>query len=306
MGSQSNEPEAHERTQWQLELVSAIEAQFGGRMHHNLAAPGSALAADDEALAPFHTSHLIGHALSLSLDALRSTRMLLTDSSTGGLQYPMAAHYSMLRTALESAAQAVWLLAPADAEARRRRSLICRWSEVNYDDAAAVAALADDPDDTTAEHRTKVKNLKRNRHEIRARKKQLREVSATAGFPDSLFQQSYPGTGPLIREAASATGVKGSLARGTWQLVSGLTHPSASRSLMLSTVERLDDDGVSPVVSARFMVNPAVTNMALDAALMMHFGALALAADRGNVPDLRWQPPAGLALPPRFRNLFRP
>ncbi len=177
---------------------------------------------------------------------------------------------------------------------------------MNYDDAAAVAALADDPDDTTEEHRRKVKNLKRNRHEIRARKKQLREVSATAGFPDSPFQQSYPGTGPLIREAASATGVKESLARGTWLLVSGLTHPSASRSLMLSTVERLEDDGVSPVVSARFTVNPAVTNMALDAALKMHFGALSFAADRGNVPDLRWQPPAGLVLPPRFRNLFRP
>lgn len=209
MGSKANGAEAHERTQWQLELVSAIETQFGDRMHHNLAAPDSALAGDDAALAPFHTSHLIGHALSLSLDALRSTRMLLTDPGTGGLQYPMAAHYSMLRTALESAAQAVWLLAPADAEARRRRSLICRWSEVNYDDAAAVAALADDPDDTTEEHRTKVKNLKRNRHEIRARKKQLREVSARVGFPDSLFQQSYPGTGPLIRDAASATGVKG-------------------------------------------------------------------------------------------------
>ncbi|QKS13200.1 hypothetical protein HUN58_05340 [Curtobacterium sp. Csp1] len=306
MRSEANEAEAHERTQWQLELVSAIEAQFGDRMHHNLAAPGSALAADDEALAPFHTSHLLGHALSLSLDALRSTRMLLTNPDTGGLQYPMAAHYSMLRTALESAAQAVWLLAPADVELRRRRSLICRWSEVNYDDAAAVAALADDPDDTTDEHRTKVKNLKRNRHEIRARKKQLREVATQNGLPESLFQQSYPGTGPLIREAAAATGVKGSLARGTWQLVSGLTHPSASRSLMLSTVERLDDDGVSPVVAARFTVNPAVTNMALDAALMMHFGALTFAADRGNVPALRWQPPAGLALPPRFRKLFRP
>jgi hypothetical protein len=305
VGSQTDEAEAYERTQWQLELVRAIESQFGDRMHLNLTTPGSELAADDDALAPFHTSHLLGQALSLSLDALRSTRMLLTDPSTGGLQYPMAAHYSMLRTALESAAQAVWLIAPADADLRRRRSLICRWSEVNYDDAAAVAALADDPDDTTEKHRAKVKNLKRNRQEIRNRKKRLREVVTRIGFPDSLFQQPYPGTGPLIREAAVAAGVKGSLARGTWQLVSGLTHPSASRSLMLSTVERIDDDGVSPLVSARFTVNPAVTNMALDAALMMHFGALSFAADRGDVPDLNWRPPAGLALPPHFRKLFR-
>ena len=91
-----------------LKLIEALESHQGGR-YFDLAIEGSDLAADDELMGYMQTSHLIGHCLSISLDALRAARFIMEDpASPRRIRLPMIAQYSVLRTSVEAAGLAVW------------------------------------------------------------------------------------------------------------------------------------------------------------------------------------------------------
>lgn len=297
------DPSTANRRLWhRLQMIEALESHLGGR-YWALAAPGSGLDDDDTQTRPLQTSHIVGHCLGFSLDCLTTTRLVLKNPNVdAGLRLPLAGHYPALRAAIESGAQAIWVMSPEDSHERVSRTLRARWHDVVQDDQAMLALTGSTSDDTKEDTAAKNKMRKKNSDNVRAKKKRLRSVAAAAGVAEAEMLMGLPGYGPIVLEAAEITGVASNHQYGMWRLISGLTHPSASRSLSMSVVEELaeSDDGI---VMAEFTASPSLTNAAIDASLMLHWAALDLAAKRGGRPEVAFTPPPGLPLPPGYEHL---
>lgn len=94
--------------------------------------PGSAMCADDERAHPYQLSHASWHSLSHSVDHLSCLRALLKDAGV----IHMYAPYSLVRSALENASAAVWMLQPASRAERVARRLRFATSDIrNGEDA---------------------------------------------------------------------------------------------------------------------------------------------------------------------------
>lgn len=297
------DPDVANRRLWhRLQMIEALESHLGGR-HWDLAASGSDLDVDDTQTSPFQTSHIVGHCLGFSLDCMRTTRLVLKNPDVdAGLRLPLAGHYPALRAAIESGAQAIWIMAPDDHDERVARTLRARWEDVVQDDQAMLALLGSTPDDTKEEAAKKNKLRKQNSNNVRKKKRRLREVAAAANVPESEMLKGLPGYGPIVKEVAETTGIASNHQYGMWRLISGLTHPSTSRSLSMSVVEEIAESKEG-IVMAEFTASPSLTNTAIDASLMLHWSALELAAKRGGRPDLVFVPPADLPLPPGYEHL---
>lgn len=194
----TNEHQAAERMQYQLRLIDSI-ARHSGQGQHDLTAPGSDLAADDALLGAHQTSHLIGHCLSVSQDALMTARLILLDPNSGGLRVPLVGQYPVLRTSLESASLAIWLLAPDSRDERVRRSLRARMDEIHHDDHLVVVLTEAEPEDTKAQRAKKEKQRRESNVRSRAQKKRIREYAVAAGIALEDINPGLPGFGPIIR-----------------------------------------------------------------------------------------------------------
>jgi hypothetical protein len=270
-----------------LKLIGELTTHQQGT-HFDLASPGSELAEDDARLGYLQLSHLVGHCLSFSLDQLMSVRMLLTSpEKENGIRLPMVSQYSMIRASLEAASMAGWLLLPDDRAERLERALRVRWDDL-VQDGRAIMTLTEiaptDPKDVISR-----KNRQRKKYvlETRPKKRAYRDIAKAAGVTDDAMRTPPPGFGEMAGATAEAFGVAAAHANGTWRLISGMTHPSASRSLAMSSYELFDDreDGVSKaLVTAR----PELVNMALEGAILAHWNALERTAQRGANPAVRF------------------
>lgn len=285
------------RLLWIDEIVKHSEDRYW-----NIPRAGSDLQADDVATSPFSTSHLVGHCLSTSVDHLRGVRTLLSTADDPNLiRLPYAAQYPPLRAAIECGALAVWLLAPEDRQVRVERTLQAVWEDILQDDRMVIAMVMPRTTDPREDVSHKNKVLRENSKFVRGRKNRARAIAADAGVDKAILERGLPGYGPIVEEAARSTTVDPAHSLGMWRLVSGLTHPSASRSLAMSEVELFDDDlNVDGVSKGRITASPAVVNTAIEAALMFHNTALDLAAERGKNPDIRHQLPPDFPLPPGY------
>ncbi|HEX7835335.1 MAG TPA: hypothetical protein VF479_07685 [Pseudolysinimonas sp.] len=302
MAKRDTDEDLWKRRLWhRLQLIEALESHLDGR-HWGLAAGGSDLAMDDAQAYPFQTSHLVAHCLSSGLDCLRSTRILLTDPSVdAGLRIPLIGHYPAIRSAMESGAEAPWLLGPEESQLRVVRTLQARWDDIVDDDQAILAMTDSDAGDQKADVVRKQKMRRENSKNVRAKKRRLRTVAANAKVPESVMFEGLPGFGEMLRETAKFTRVESNHQAGMWRLVSGLSHPSASRALMLSVVDEVDEE--RGIVNAELTASISMTSSAIDAALLLHFHALDLAATRGNRPDVAFRLPDGVPLPPGYEHL---
>jgi hypothetical protein len=89
----------------------------------------------------------------------------------------------------------------------------------------------------------------------------------------------------LIAAIGPELGIRGTQTRGVWSYISGLSHPSLTRSISASDIEMLSD---APTSGALFTANWTVVAMALDAAMLARIAALRLAARRGQNPRIEW------------------
>lgn len=291
---------AVQRLAHRLMIVRALETHLEGR-HWHLATPGSELAADDALTSPLQASHLVGHCLAVGLDCLRSARMLLTDPDNENvIRLPLTGQYPVLRAAAEAGALAVWVLQPDDSHERVSRALRARWTDIVQDDQMIIATMEEAPGDEKAEVGRKNKIKRANAQRVRGLKARLRDVAARAKVDMEIVRQGLPGFGPIISDAAGSTGIQPNIAVGMWRLVSGLSHPSASRSMSMSAMRSVDDDPASPVVNAELTARPEIVNTAIEAAWNFHSTALDLAARRGGRDELRFRFPEGFPLPPGY------
>jgi len=302
VAKREEDPDLWNQRLWhRVKVIESLEGHLDGK-YWDLAAPESELAADDNKTKPFQTSHIVGHCLTFGLDCLRTTRLALVDPEVeNGLRLPLAGHYPALRAAMETGATAIWIMAPDDYRERLRRTLRARWEDVVQDNQAMLALTGPDVGDEKADVARKNKMRKQNSDNVRAKKKRLRAVAASAKVSEEEMQVGLPGFGPIVLEAADATGIASNFQYGMWRLVSGLTHPSTSRSMAMSVVEEIAEskDGV---ILAELTASPSLTNAAIDAALMLNWVALDLASRRGGRPDVAFKPSPDL-LPPGYGHL---
>lgn len=295
---ESDDPVTSQRLWHRLQIVKAFEDHVEGQ-YWGIATDGSDLGFDDTQTAPFQTSHIVGHCLSSGLDLLRTARFILVDPTKAqGIRLPMVGHFPVLRSAMEATALAIWIMGPDNGDERVSRTLRARWEDVVQDDQMVLALTEPISKDDKTQVARKNKMRRDNSKNVRAKKGRLREVAATAKISEATMLKGLPGFGPMLTEAAKTTGVDSNHQHGMWRLVSGLAHPSVSRSVAMSIVED-KSPGVGSVMSAELTASTALTNAVLDAALLLHWRALGLAAKRGGRPELQFVPSADL-LPPGY------
>ncbi len=92
-------------------------------------APGSSLAGDDQASAPYQLSHAVRACLMAATDHLHAAKVVVVDQGT----VHVAAPSSLARGALETLFAAYWMLHPVSRDERVTRAL--RWQAQNMRDA---------------------------------------------------------------------------------------------------------------------------------------------------------------------------
>lgn len=202
--------------------------------------PGSKLHADDASTHPIRMTSAIQYCLNMAIDALRALRTLLVQQD--GLVFPQTAHYPLIRTVMESSAQAIWLMSPLNQRERVVRLLCIANSEAIHDRRLVDAMAAADPGDTKSNRSDKNEML-------RTASKQKRDANnaiRTVAHPFTITIAEYEGAslqyGEMIGAAALAIGAKPSFTRAMWHMASGFTHPSSSRGAMASIIDRSGPD----------------------------------------------------------------
>jgi hypothetical protein len=158
-----------------------------------------------------------------------------------------------------------------------------------------------EPGGSREENAAMNKLLKENSHDVRAKKNALRAVAARLGVTID-ERQGQPGFGPVLADIAPSVDLPAGQLRGTWHFISGLTHPSVSRSIALSDVSRLTAS-VDGVYTARMTANSVTVAWAIDASLVAYKTALSLLEDRSGISGIRWPQPGTIDLAPRFQRI---
>jgi hypothetical protein len=203
VGPSGNEADANERLNWQMQVLRSMIAHDDRTGTPDIAQPGSELADDDRATAPFHTSHLVHYALNVASDALRTTLVLMDDGAD--IRVPIIGLYPLLRTVIEGSALATWLVAPVDRDERVKRTLDTRLSDVLHDDKAVIVAATIEPSDGARDRSDKSRTLRENARHVRLQKRRLREHAAEVGVV--LDPSGRPGFGPMLQAVAPVIGM---------------------------------------------------------------------------------------------------
>jgi hypothetical protein len=295
----ADEAEANERLAWHILVLHSLEEAADQRLETGIARPESDLAKDDEATAPYQTSHLVAHSVAVASDALRTARMLLDDQ--GSIRVPWIGLYPVLRTVMEASALATWLLAPSERATRIERTLGTRWSDIIHDDQAVIVSMTSEPSDDARTRAAKSKLLRENARFIRDKKRKLRDHARQCDVELDL-RNGRPGFGPILEAAAVEIDMPRGQVRGVWHFVSGLAHPSLSRSLTMSALQIVgrNEDGT---MNAHMSANLNSVTMAIDAAVLGYKTALDLIETRGGYNDIAWRPGTSFPLPPRYQRV---
>jgi hypothetical protein len=226
--------------------------------------PESALGADDAALVPLGISTQVQTALMLALDHLQGAADILGRSGDE-VRLRLVALFPLLRSALECASTAMYLLAPDDPTERRLRSIRLYWNDCRQDaelyEELKRAAVADGGPLVVAD--TSEANA-RNEGTISA-------VAADLGLSARRYREGF-GYRTVVEHAGEAAGVGGARARFVWHQISGLTHPQMTR--VNTVVDRQPVETDDPwLETAVVTVNATAVAHALDTVMRVYVAA---------------------------------
>jgi hypothetical protein len=215
--------------------------------------PGSPLALDDEATAPYHLSHYAWNALTVAVDTLHCLRRTLIEQD-GTSQRRVLLHTHgqapLLRGSLENAARVVWLLSHDHRKQRVYRRLGLQAKENTASDQIHKIVGATPPRST------------------QVRTDQIRGLGKNAGLSPSqlrkLVNSHEFGYGRIVTEAASQAGLDPELARLAWNGCSALSHGDfhATISLLQKEIVARDETGVLARITMSVPLLHAATTVA--------------------------------------------
>ena len=177
--------------------LARIDPDHAGRPQQP--APGSPMRADDKLLHPYQLSHATWHSLSHAVDHLSCLLTLLKDAHV----IHMYAPYSLVRSALENASAAVWMLRPASRTERVARRLRFAMNDIRNGEQAKRLAGTVGP------------------RSERERVDQVRGIAKRAGV-DVAEAVHRVGYWEIVK--AAGTGPGADVIPLIWKLCSGMTH----------------------------------------------------------------------------------
>lgn len=186
----------------------------------------SPLGIADELSDPFQASHAVGYLRLTAVDHLHALRTLMQEAQSQHIFAP----FSVIRSALESASTALWILTDPDPRAIAVRSLKQEW--VNLRELRHAYQTIGAPEkDLTARYQRFDAVIEKNR---------MKKDGITANPPGSL---------KMLQRACDAFEL-GSVPVLMWQMCSGATHGRNWITGFLTMMEA-QDDGVSKIVKGR-------------------------------------------------------
>lgn len=244
----------------------------------------SQLGLDDAATAPHQLSHYVSMALNMATDNMRAVHAMLVPEDH--LLVPLYAHYPVLRSILEASAVAKWILEPENRVERITRLLRARVFDIRQD--AELSKIEIDTVEAMADPSSldEIREARRANNTRRARDLEVaRGLAQENGIPWAAVKSGLPPYIHIIRAVCivpagtDSIGVPGGYAASVWKILSGLSHPSASRTAQHSVLEPLSeaDNGV---VHARITPSVARTEQAMTVAFNTAFEAITLFAQR--------------------------
>jgi hypothetical protein len=257
---------------WRLSLLQWSYDEFC-RIEDKTPTKKSQLAADDRVTGWVQLSHQVKGYLNMAADSIRAILEMLLPA--GELQLPLQAHYPLIRTALEAAAYAKWILEPDSQIERVRRSISGRATDLREDSrlytAQRTAILLYDPSLAVEMERADAQEVEK----VTATKAELRRIAETLGIEWGTVAGGAPGTVTIMGRVGAAGKVPGEYAASVWKILSGLSHPSASRFVHHAHIEELSEseDGV---VHARITASLNHTHQGLLVAQGLFLSALEL------------------------------
>lgn len=186
--------------------------------------PDSSLAEDDRVGDPFMPSHTLIACIQACLEHFDALGRLL-GGDNGALH--IRADYTLVRSALEAAAMAHWILMPAERAERVTRCL--RLSTKDARDSSSLAA-----DDPSARRRI-----------TSAREDAVREVARSQGLDLTEVTKGITMT-DLLRAVDQRTATE---SLKSWQLCAGMAHGRQWALLAMSDLKELAQDQASGVVT---------------------------------------------------------
>jgi hypothetical protein len=261
-----------------IRILEGIPTFFVGRELRD-ASPGSRMAADIVATRSLRLTLAIAcaHYLDSSAELLGSLHQLMLPRPKD-LRLHRFSLYPLLRGVMEASGQAAWVLGPAKQRVRVLRLLQVLKNELDYD-GKTVDVQNRPLDDDPADMRSFVQRQRRDAAPRRHMRWQWSlETAASLGINQSEFEHGVPGGyEALLREVGAEHGIdgkwRGRSCAGGWMFVSGLAHPSFSRSFGSAIIEAEEIDGEFVYWSRP---DPKFIFRTLKAAINLHMAALKL------------------------------
>jgi hypothetical protein len=184
-------------------ILKNVEAAYEQLQHPDLweVTPGSSLAGDDKATAPYQLSHAVRSALSVAVDHMHATSNLLVHAKA---LHPMAP-FTLARAAIEAGSSAIWMLGPAVRRDRVLRRLQLAVVDARDGDQATQGA-----------------GLAANRP-LPERINQLRDIARLAGLATMPDDGRPPSVTSMIKAADLTVATPLSILT-AWQVCSGIAH----------------------------------------------------------------------------------
>lgn len=213
------EVEQLENLQIQFKILEIIRERMPGSAV-GFPQPKSSLAGDDKATDPYHLSHVVGMSLGVALDQLKALENLII---TARSVHPYGT-FSLIRSAIENAATALWLLSPASRQERVTRRLQLLQQDA-YNQNKAHQAMPKVPVTLSLEDRLK----------------KIRDVADRQGIGKlARFKVT-----DVVREVGN---IRGFSIEGAWQITSGITH--GQQWAILNLLSRDSDEDAEGVFDA--------------------------------------------------------
>lgn len=223
--------------------------------------PTSELGDDDRRTSFLQLSHFVAASMHLATDTLSATAKLL-QPELGYLEHRLTAQFPLLRSALESASTALWLLRPDDQRTRIVRLLQLRRTDVIYDvrlTKAAAETMSKMSKMSTVNNPSAQRGIRDAMKRKRRQFERLNAIALAEAIHPDEHLSGAPGLEEIINEAAADSGKAAAI----WRVISGLTHPSPLRLLQTTRTESSTDigNGTVHVLSSMSLQNTTVSLM---------------------------------------------
>lgn len=243
-----------------------------GRLSNTEPLSHSEMHLDDEFTSWSRISTASRYALDHASDNLRVLHGMLNERET----LPFIATYPLVRSALEGAGLALWILGPRDPSERVRRHVMNRARELFEENSFRKEALA-----SARSHRSElsfshsaIDGAERERKTwYRTHRDEIVANAWRIGMTDPTAGRSVVGFKRIVGEAHAIIDLPSAYGELIWSQVSGLTHPSLLRAVStLNLSNSVDNDDGTIHVSMSSKVGTVFS--AVVAALLLFKSAL--------------------------------